>query len=230
MDSKIEFFPSYAWVKIELTAGESIDAEAGAMVTMSPSVAISTRLNGGKNVGALAKVLSVVRAISRKVFGGETMFINHFDTTTGGQVVLAPSLSGSVVQEQLADGRDLFVQRGSYLASTGDVTTVMRWGGLRSLFGGEGLVLLRCSGTGTVFLNSYGDVVEIAVDGDYTVDTGHIVAFDGSLTFSVGGTGGVKSFLFSGEGLVCKFKGRGRVWIQSRNISQTVSWLGRYLT
>lgn len=229
MQSTIEYPPSYAWLRVQLAPGETLDAEAGSMVSMTPTVAITTRLNGGSRVGFVQKVLSLFRALIRKVIGKETMFINSFSTATGGEVVLAPSLSGSVIKQELRDGHSLFVQQGSYLASAGDVTTVLRWGGLRSLFGGEGLALLNCSGNGTVFVNSYGDVVEIPVDGGYTVDTGHIVAFEDTLNFTVGSSGGVKSFLFSGEGLVCKFTGQGRVWIQSRNLGQSVSWITRFL-
>ncbi|MBK9071583.1 MAG: TIGR00266 family protein [Myxococcales bacterium] len=229
MQYQIEHAPSYAWLRVQLAAGDEIDAEAGAMVSMTPGVAIATRLNAGKGVGFFHKFLSFFRALARKFFGGETVFINNFSTASGGEVVLAPSLSGSITPQVISAGRSLFVQRGSYLASTGNINAVVRWGGLRSFFGGEGLTLLECKGDGEVFVNSYGDVVEVPVNGTYIVDTGHIVAFENSLNFSVRKAGSMKSFLFSGEGFVCEFRGQGRLWIQSRNLSASVSWIRRLL-
>lgn len=229
MQYQIEHAPSYAWLRVQLGAGDSLDAEAGAMVSMTPGVAIATRLNAGKRVGFFQKVTSFFRAILRKYLGGETMFINNFSTQGGGEVVLAPSLSGSIVPQPIQGGRTLYVQRGSYLASTGDVTTQVKWGGLRSFLGGEGLTLLHCSGEGEVFVNSYGDVIEVPVNGSHIVDTGHIVAFEGSLNFSIRKAGSIKSFLFSGEGFVCEFRGQGRLWVQSRNLSASVGWINRLL-
>lgn len=229
MHFAIEHAPSYAWLRVALAPGDSIDAEAGAMVSMTPGVEIDTRLNASRRAGPLARVGAFLRALLRKALGGETMFLNQFGAPRGGEVVLAPRLSGAIVHHRLAGQTTLFVQSGSYLASTGEVDTQLRWGGLRSLFGGEGVILLGCSGRGDLFVNSYGGVVEIPVDGRYTVDTGHLVCFEGSLDFSIRKAGSVKSFLFSGEGLVIEFRGRGKVWIQSRNIQQLVGWVSRLL-
>jgi uncharacterized protein (TIGR00266 family) len=86
-------------------------------------------------------------------------------------------------------------------------------------------VLLECAGEGDVFVNSYGGIHEVPVDGKFIVDTGHIVAFEGTLDFRVRSIGGLKSLLFSGEGLVCEFTGRGTLWVQSRNLSALTGWL-----
>ena len=69
------------------------------------------------------------------------------------------------------------------------------------------------------------DRLEIEVDGNYVVDTGHIVAFTDGLEYSVGKVGGYKSLFFSGEGLVCKFSGRGRLWLQTRQLGAFASWI-----
>jgi len=225
MEYEIEHGPAFAWLRVQLGAGEAIQAEAGAMVRRSPDLKMATRLNAGRAPGFLAMLKAFFVALVRKFLGGETMFVNTFSGPTGGEVVLAPALAGHVMKRTLSEGRTLFVQTGSYLASTGNVDTKVRFGGLRTLFGGEGLVLLQCTGDGDVFVNSYGGVTEIDVDGKFVVDTGHIVAFDGALNFRVRSVGGVKSFLFSGEGLVCEFTGRGKLYIQSRNLGALVSWL-----
>lgn len=195
------------------------------MVRRSPQLEMDTRLNAPRSSGFFGMLWAMCVALMRKLMGGETPFVNEFHGPVGGEVVLAPSLSGHIAQQRLTGGRRLFVQTGSYLASTGSVDMRVRWGGLRSFFGGEGLVLLECFGEGDVFVNSYGGIVEVPVDGQFIVDTGHIVAFDGALNFKVRSIGGFKSFLFSGEGLVCEFSGKGSIFVQSRNLSSLVGWL-----
>jgi uncharacterized protein (TIGR00266 family) len=223
MQYRIEHGPAFAWLRVALAPGDSVQAEAGAMVTRTPAIEMSTRLNAGRRAGVFRVIWAFFVAVLRKFLGGETMFVNEFRGS--GEVVLAPSLAGHIVQRTLAGTQRLFVQAGSYLASTGEIDTRLRFGGIRTLFGGEGLVLLECSGTGELFVNSYGGVTEIPVNGRFVVDTGHIVAFDGTLDFKLRGIGGVKSFLFSGEGLVCEFSGRGSVFVQSRNVQALVSWV-----
>jgi uncharacterized protein (TIGR00266 family) len=229
MQYHVKHGPAFAWLDVELGPGDSIQAEAGAMVMRSPSVEMATRLNAGRKAGVFRLVWAFLVAVVRKFIGGETMFVNEFTAASGGRVVLAPALSGHIVDKKLGGAQRLFVQTGSYLASTGSIDTKVRFGGLRTLFGGEGLVLLECTGDGDVFVNSYGGIQEIPVNGTFVVDTGHIVAFDGTLDFRIRSVGGVKSFLFSGEGLVCEFSGRGTVWVQSRNLSALTGWLSPML-
>lgn len=225
MQHYIEHGPAFAWLRVCLEPEERIVAEAGAMVRRSTALEIDTRLNASKKGGFFGVIVAFFVALMRRFFGGETMFLNEFWGPRGGEVVLAPKLSGHILRKTLDGTRTLFVQSGGYLASTAGVDTLLRFGGLRTLFGGEGLVLLQCSGQGDVFVNSYGGITEVPVDGQFVVDTGHIVAFDGALDFKVRSIGGAKSFLFSGEGLVCEFSGRGTVYIQSRNLKALVSWV-----
>ncbi|MCA9560152.1 MAG: TIGR00266 family protein [Myxococcales bacterium] len=232
MQHAVEYGPSFAWLRVQLGPGESIEAEAGAMVTMTPGIEMTTALNAGNKSGFFGKVMAFFVALMRKVFGGETMFVNTFTAPgQGGEVVLAPGLSGPIWHKRMTSGdRSLLVQAGSYLASSGQLETKMRWAGLRGLFGGEGLFFLESSGQGDLFINSYGGIHEIDVDGTYIVDTGHIVAFDSSLDFKIKGvSGGLKSLLFSGEGLVCEFSGRGKLYIQSRNLGALVGWISPFL-
>lgn len=225
MQHYIEHGPAFAWLRARLEPNERIVAEAGAMVRRSANLEMETRLNASKKGGFLGVVVAFFVALMRKFFGGETMFLNEFSGPQGGEVVLAPKLSGHILRKALDGTRTLFVQSGGYLASTPGIDTQLRFGGLRTLFGGEGLVLLQCSGQGDVFVNSYGGITEVPIDGQFVVDTGHIVAFDGALDFKVRSIGGAKSFFFSGEGLVCEFRGRGTVYIQSRNLKALVSWV-----
>jgi uncharacterized protein (TIGR00266 family) len=229
MEHIIEHGPSFAWLKVDLAPGDELQAEAGAMVRKDTGVEFGTYLNANKSAGIFGKIWALLVALLRKLVGGETMFVNRFTAVTGGQVVVAPSMSGHIVHKKLSASDKLFVQTGSYLASTGDVNMSVRFTGLKSLLGGEGLVLLECQGEGDLWVNAYGGVIPIEVNGDFTVDTGHIVAFDGTLDFSVKSVGGMKSLFFSGEGLVCRFHGRGTVYMQSRNLSALVGWLSPLL-
>lgn len=229
MEHHIEHGPCFAWLRVILSPGDEIQGEAGAMVRQDPSVVMTTHLNAPKSGGFFQKLFALLVAFMRKFLGGETMFVNRFTSNNRAEVVLAPSLSGHIIHHRLKGGRTVFVQTGSYLASSGNIDTKVRFGGLRSLFGGEGLVLLECTGDGDLWVNSYGGVIPIEINGNFTVDTGHIVAFEGELDFKVKSIGGVKSFLFSGEGLVCRFEGRGTVYMQSRNLGALVSWLSPLL-
>lgn len=225
MQHHIEHGPAFAWLRVNLEPGERITAEAGAMVRQSPELEVETRLNASKKGGIVGLIVAFFVALMRRLLGGETMFLNEFWGPRGGEVVLAPKLSGHILRKSLDGTRTLFVQAGGYLASTAGIDTKLRFGGLRTLFGGEGLVLLQCEGQGDVFVNSYGGITEIPIDGQFVVDTGHIVAFDGALDFRVRSIGGAKSFFFSGEGLVCEFRGRGTLYVQSRNLEALVGWV-----
>lgn len=214
MEYDIESRPSYALLCVDLDGGESIRAEAGSMVTYDDGIDIETSASGG-----------ILGSLKRSVLGGESFFQNTFTATEPGRVTLAPALSGDVVHHDL-DGT-LYVQSGSYLASDPSVELDAEFGGGRTFFGGEGLFLLRLDGAAPVFLSSYGAIRDRKLDDGerLTVDTGHVVAFEGSASFDVERVGGLKSTLFSGEGLVCTFTGPGRVWVQTRSPDAFLAWL-----
>lgn len=232
MQHAIEHGPAFAWLRVGLSPGETIQAEAGAMVRRDTNIEMDTRLNAGYRAGFFQKFIAFFIALVRKLLGGETLFVNDFTAPAqrGGEVVLAPSLSGHIVHHQLKGATTLIVQAGSYLASTGSVDTQLRWGGLRMMLSREGLFLLQCRGEGDLFLNAYGDIIPVQVDGEYVVDTGHMVAYEGDLDFSVSSAGGgFKGLFLSGEGLVMTFRGTGTVYLQSRNVHALVSWLSPML-
>ncbi len=226
MEHVVEHGPAFSWLRVGLSPGDRIQAEAGSMVRRDLGVQMDTHLNAGRKAGLWRKFVAFFVALVRKALGGETLFVNEFSAAQGGEVVLAPALSGQIVHHKLDGSRKLVVQAGSYLASTGTVDTKLRWGGLRMLLSREGLFLLECSGQGDLFLNAYGDVIPVQVDGEYVVDTGHMVAFEGQLHFDIGSAGGgFKGLFLSGEGLVMKFRGTGTLYLQSRNLHGLVGWL-----
>jgi uncharacterized protein (TIGR00266 family) len=226
MQQNIEFGPAYAMSTIDLAPGESVTVEAGSMVGMSDGLEIKTTI-GGNRMGFFGKLLNFLLALVRKFLGGESFFVNTYTPPQGqtGQLMIAPALSGDIIHYGLDGNKSLIVQASSYLASSGDVTVKTKFGGLKSLFSGEGAFWLQCSGTGDLWVNCYGAIHEIDVQGSYTVDTGHIVAFDDTLDYRIKGAGGLKSTLMSGEGLVCQFNGNGKLFIQSRNLGAMVGWI-----
>jgi uncharacterized protein (TIGR00266 family) len=168
----------------------------------------------------------LLRSFSRKEFGGESFFVNTFTAIRNATLQLAPALSWDVRHHDLAD-ETLYVQSSSFLAADPGIDVDTEFGGTRTFLGGEGLFLLRLTGTGPAFLSSYGAIDELTVQQGETrvVDTGHIVAFEDTLEFDVRRVGGLKSTLFSGEGLVCAFSGDGQVWTQTRSPDAFLSWL-----
>ncbi len=221
--------PAFALLKVKLDAGESVTAEAGAMVTHTKSIGMTTRLNAG-GTGFWRKIQAFFIALIRKFIGGETMFINDFKADgAAGEVTLAPGLSGHIVHRRLENER-LILQTGAYLASGPGLAMKLRWGGLRGILAKEGIVFLEIYGTGDLYFNAYGGITPVEVNGSFIVDNGHMVAFSSGLDFKITTPGGGAMGLFaSGEGLVCQFTGTGTVWIQSRNLSALASWLMQLL-
>lgn len=217
--------PSFAMLRVDLQPGQTVVAEAGAMVARHQSVEMEVKMNSSPKAGFFAKVQAFFIAIIRKIVGGETFFVNHFSTPQGGSVWIAPTLSGQIGHRAM-QGETITLSTGAFMASNGDFDMKMKFGGFKSLFAKEGAFFLQMTGHGDLWFNSYGGVHPIDVNGSFTVDTGHLVGFEGNLDFKIKTPGGgAMGFMASGEGLVCEFTGQGRVYIQSRNLSALVDWL-----
>lgn len=213
MRLEIEHRPAYALAVAYLEPGESVVAEGGAMVSMDDHVKVETRA-GNKDDGMLK---GLWKGIKRAVVS-ESFFQNTF-TAEGrpGHVTLAPQYPGDVATYPMM-GQTFYLQSTAFLCSAPSVEIDVSWGGAKTFFGGEGLLLIKATGQGPIAFNAFGGVKPVTVDGEFIVDTGHIVAFEGTLTFSISRFGrSWKSFFFGGEGLVCTFKGHGTVFLQTRN-------------
>jgi uncharacterized protein (TIGR00266 family) len=222
MDIEIAHRPGNAAAKIRLAPGEICVAEAGAMIAMSGDVAINTTTHSRGAGGVMAGL--------KRMVAGESFFLNHYTAgRNGGEVWLAPTLSGDMMSYELR-GESLIVQSGSFVACEQGVNVNVGWQGFKSLFSGEGLFWVNLSGNGKAVFNSFGAIYPIEVNGEVIVDTGHIVAFNETLSFSLtkAGKSWMSSFL-GGEGLVCRFKGRGTVWCQSHNPTSFGKLLGPLL-
>ena len=195
---------------------EQVRVESGAMISMDPHIQLETSATGG-----------LFSSIKRAAFGGESFFMTTYrGDETGGEILVAPSLPGDMNVFELR-GEEMKVQSGSFVAASISIDVDTQWGGARTFFGGEGLFMLRCAGTGTLVLSSYGAIhhVHLAAGQTYTVDTGHLVAFSQPIDFNVRRVAGWKSTLFSGEGLVVDLTGPGDVYLQTRSQDAFLSWL-----
>lgn len=229
MQIDLEARPSYGLAVVTLNKGEKIISESSAMVAMSKGLQTDTGFQGAGSGGAVDWLKAALAGLARKFLAGETMFANTFTATADGQqVMLAPALIGDVEHIVLDGGRRVTVQATSFLASTPGVNVSLVWGGLSMLFGGEGAFFLECTGKGDLLMNAYGGIEEIEVDGGYIIDSGHVVAWEGALTYSLRKAGGWKSAMLSGEGLVLEFKGKGKVWMQTRNLGAFVGWISPF--
>lgn len=219
MEIDITFRPGNSIAKVSLAPNEQVTAEGGAMVTMSGDMDIKTTTHK-KGKGGLLKA-------AKRLLSGESFFLNHYTASNeGGEVLLATALPGDMKAIDL-DNERLIVQGGSYVASSPDIDIDMGWQGFKSILSGEGIFWLNLSGKGKVVFNSFGAIYPVKVDGEYIVDTGHIVAFNETLSFTItkAGKSWISSFL-GGEGLVCKFQGKGTIWCQSHNAASFGSALG----
>lgn len=216
MQVEVMYRPAYSLAVVALQPGERLRAEAGAMVSMSEGILLQTSAGGG-----------IMAALKRSVLGGESFFVNDYQAPPqGGTITLAPPLPGDMFTMELA-GAPLLVQSGAYVASSQEVQVDTKFGGAKTFFASEGLFLLRCTGMGTLILSSYGAIHEMHLGPGQrlTVDTGHLVAFDEGIGFNVRAVGGLKSTLFSGEGLVVDLTGPGRVLMQTRSTDAFLTWL-----
>lgn len=204
----IGYQPAHSLAKVTLQANESFIAESGAMVGMSTNMHMQTQSKGGV-MGGL-----------KRMFGGESFFRNTFTAENGpGEVLLAQALCGDmVVLEMTPNG--YFIQNSAYIGSSPDVNVETQTGGFKGFFSGAGVFILRATSEqpGQVLIGAFGGIQELQCDGNMVIDTGHLVAWDGTLNYKIAksGAGWIASWL-SGEGLVCDFEGQGRIWIQSRN-------------
>jgi len=214
--------PDFAMLRVRLAHGQQLFAEPAALAAMDPTIDLKAGFQGG-----------VLGSVGR-MFAGENLILNTYTAARGGgELLLAPGPAGDVVHYSLRGG-SLLLQRGAYLANGVGVEVSAKWAGARGFFSGTGLILLRAQGAGELFFNAYGAVLELDVAGEYMVDTGYVVAFEDTLEYQVTtlpglGLGGrAKSFFFGGEGLVVRFSGQGRVWVQTRAINPFLSWVYPY--
>ena len=138
--------PSFSLAVLQLEAEQAIQAESGAMVSMSANVELQSQMKGGL-FGAI-----------KRAAGGESAFISTFTARGGpGEVTLAPGAPGDIAAIELS-GQPFFVQSSSYLAGDASLSVDTKWGGAKSFFSGEGLFVLLVQGQGLLLVSSFGAI------------------------------------------------------------------------
>ena len=204
--------------RVRLQPGQEVFAEAGKMVYKTPSVSWETRMSG-QSLGE-----KIWGAVKRKLMG-ESLFMTYFRAASPGEVGFAGSYPGRIQAFDLAPGQSVLVQRDSFLFAQStvqlNVALVKKLG--VGFFGGEGFILEKLTGPGTVFIHGGGDFIEFTLGAGEVlqVDTGCVVGFDESVEYDIQMAGGIKTAIFGGEGLfLATLRGPGRVIVQSMTLEK----------
>lgn len=206
-----------------LEAGEKMITEGGAMSWMSPNMLMETTTNGG-----------IGKAFGR-MFSGEKFFQNVYTSQGGkGLIAFASSFPGSIKAFQISPGNEMIFQKSAFLAAEAGIELSIHFHKKlgSGLFGGEGFILQRVSGYGTVFAEFDGHLVEYELQPgqQIVVDTGHLAAMTPSCQMDIQAVKGVKNMVFGGEGIFnTLITGPGRVWLQTMPISNVAGVLRPYL-
>lgn len=219
---RIEHNPAYAFLIIELEANQSVIAESGSMAAMDTSIKMTSKMRGGlgKSIG--------------RILGAESLFLSEFTAKNiQGNLYLSPGVPGDIKNYYLKRNKSLMIQSSGFLACSPNVEIDSKFQGFKGFFSGESLFLLKATGYGDIWFNSYGGIIEVDVRGSYVVDTGYIVAFEDSLHYKVEVLGGLsfrnlRTNIFGGEGLVCRFSGNGKLWLQSRSLYPLFNFLNDF--
>ena len=208
----------------ELEGGEKMITEGGGMAWMSPNMKMETSTNGG-----------VGKAFGR-MFSGESIFQNNYTAMGGpGMIAFASSFPGSIRAFEISPGNEMVFQKSAFLAGEAgvDVSIFFNKKVGAGLFGGEGFIMQKFSGNGTVFAEFDGHVVEYELQAgqQIVVDTGHLAGMTSSCSMEIRSVPGVKNMLFGGEGFFnTVITGPGRIWLQTMPISNVAAVLRNYIT
>ena len=205
-------------LEVTLEPGEYITGEAGALTYMTPNIDVKTRMREQSLFGTL----------KTSIIGGQSLFVTDF-TATGqsGKLGLVAAPIGDITKVDVAPGKGWIIQKSAYLASTHNVDLDVRWEGFSKGLFGQGLFMIKTSGQGDLFINTFGalDRHVLAPGEQLVVDNFHLVAFSDTCDYEVRKFGRWRDTLLSGEGLVTYIEGPGEVFIQTKNLREFVNWL-----
>ncbi len=218
MKYEIKYQPSYSMLEVELDKGERITGESGALTYMSPNIDVETR----------TRERSLLGSLKTSLLGGQSLFVTDFTALdASGKLALVAAPLGYIIKLEISPENGYIIQKSAYLASTQDIDLDVRWEGFtRGLFG-QGLFMVKTSGNGDLFINSFGalDKHVLGPGEQIVVDNFHLVAFSNTCEYEVRKFGSWKDTLFSGEGLVTYIEGPGEVYIQTKNLREFVDWI-----
>jgi len=218
MKHEIKYKPSYSMLVVNLEQGEKITAESGAMTYMDPNIEAHTR----------KREKSLFGSIGLSVFGRQSFWVNDYTASNGqGEVAFVSAPVGDIETLEVKPDQGYVIQKSSYIASTENVDLDVKWEGFTKGLFGQGLFMIKVTGNGTLFINTFGAIDKHTLESGQTliVDNFHLVAFSDTCNYKVTKFGGLKETLLGGEGLVTRITGPGDIYIQTKNLREFVEWL-----
>lgn len=213
MHYKISGSEAFSVLDFEMEQGDAIVAQPKSMVSMTTGIEVSAILGGVTGSGTIGGSM-------KGLLAGENIALSVYSSNKPTQsITIAPQTIGPILPIDLKENQDLLIAKGSYLASESEVTLKTEFTGFKGFMAKKGLFLVRASGPGTVFLSAYGDIREktLATDERYVIDNDFVVAFDSSVSYQlVTAAKGLTNSFLSGEGLVNRYTGPGKVYYQTR--------------
>jgi uncharacterized protein (TIGR00266 family) len=218
------------FLHVTLERGEVVHAESNAMVSMDATLDLKAQMQGG-----------LLSALGRKFANGESFFNQHIEAKRGkGEILLAPLQPGDVEILEVGEVQYL-LNDGAFLASETTVDLKVKMQGLgKAFFGGTGgFFVMQTAGKGKLAVAGFGSIFGLSVtsDNDVVIDNQHVIAWDSRLKYDIsmstskskGLLGNLVNSVVSGEGLVTRFSGQGKVYVSSRNIGNFISHIGTKL-
>jgi len=215
---EIKYRPSYSLLEISLDSNQLIRAEAGAMTYMSSNIQVNTHMREKGLLGTLGL----------KLLGGQSFFVNDYVAAGApGKLGLVSAPIGDIQRLEVSPGKGYIVQKSAYIASPPTVELDVKWQGFTKGLFGQGLFMVKTSGAGELFINTFGAIDQHTLGPGETliVDNFHLVAFSDTCQYTVQKFGSLKSTLLGGEGFVTNITGPGDVYLQTKNLSEFADWL-----
>lgn len=225
MDFQIQHAPVFTVIEFQLSEAEEVVAQPDSMISMSPGIQISSAIGQPRSGQGWWSGF-------KSLLGGESFFRAVFRAKRDSQtLMLAPDNYGDIVPVSLVDVGNLYLSRGSYLAHVGDCHLTTRYGGMKGVFAKTGLFLLHVSGSGILFCQTYGAIKEreLAEGEQFLIDNRYVIAFSETVSYQlVKASRSLRDSMMSGEGLVNRYTGPGRLYYQTR-VKPSISILGHLL-
>jgi len=218
MKLEIKYKPSYSMLVVDLEQGEKITAESGAMTYMDPNIEVHTR----------KREKSILGSLGLKIFGRQSFWVNDYIASrSSGEVAFVSAPVGDIETLEVKPNQGYVIQKAAYIASTENVDLDAKWEGFTKGLFGQGLFMIKVTGDGTLFINTFGAIDKHTLKSGQTliVDNFHLVGFSDACNYKVTKFGGLKETLLGGEGLVTRITGPGDVYIQTKNLREFVEWL-----
>ena len=218
MKYEIKYRPSYSMLVVNLEQGEKITAESGSMTYIDPNVEVHTR----------KREKSLLGSIGLSIFGRQSFWVNDYTASQAtGEVAFVSAPIGDIETLEIKPNQGYVIQKSAYIASAGNVDLDVKWEGFTKGLFGQGLFMIKVTGEGTLFINTFGAIDKHTLKPGQTliVDNFHLVAFSDTCNYKVTKFGGLKETLLGGEGLVTQITGPGDVYIQTKNLREFVEWL-----